>query len=410
MNVLSSAFPFGYGPASKMLVIAKQLRNSDAIVKVDFVGDDVALTFARQNAQHYNSVMSFDDISDIDASGYDLAICVMNHYFMIWAYLHNIPTVFIDSLFWFWEWDNEERLILADNFIKDLQDGISFNRAMRLSEKFNSHELKYIAYRLADTVLTQDFAEEQYMSRSHPVRDSITRTQIGPIVDTSYVNHESDRKNVLISLAGTYSPLNREPQALAYADLVLDVFDNFINNLPTDTDIIMTANPNLVDKIDLRNKRIRLTSLSHDEFLRQLATSKILFTPAGVTTIYESICYGTPIVFLPEQHDGHYKNYMRLTDDKKYDDIFPELLFNTRLKREESSNPDLEILNIQKLITEKLNDSKHIDELKKVLDNLTEVASSKSGLGALADQQRHILHEVSTEAFDINNYIAKEET
>lgn len=143
---------------------------------------------------------------------------------------------------------------------------------------------------------------------------------------------------------------------------------------------------------------------------RKLATSKILFTPAGVTTIYESICYGTPIVFLPEQHDGHYKNYMRLTDDKKYDDIFPELLFNTRLKREEYSNPDLEILNIQKLITEKLNDSKHIDELKKVLDNLTEVASSKSGLGALADQQRHILHEVSTEAFDINNYIAKEET
>jgi hypothetical protein len=408
MNIITSAFPFGYGPTSKMLVIAKQLRSSNAYAKIDFVGSDIALTFAKQNAKYYDDIIAFDRIKDIDVVKYDLAICVMNHYFVIWAFLHRVPTVFIDSLFWFWEWDDEKRLAFADDFIRDIRNGMSFDDAMALSEKFNSHELKYVAYRLADTVMTQDFVEERYSNKPHAIRDSITRMQIGPIVDMGYVRNKLDKTDVLISLAGTYSPLNREPQATAYANLVLSIIDDFINNLPTDTNIIMTVNPDLLDKITPTNKRINLVSLSHDEFLKQLNKSRLLLAPAGVTTIYESICYGTPIVFLPEQHDGHFENYMRLTSDGRHSDVFPNLLFNTRLDREASLDPDLEILNIQKLIKDKAKDTSYINELKEALDDLAGVIVDKTKLSALAVSQRNVLSESSAEAFNINDYITKE--
>lgn len=411
MNIVASAFPFGYGPTSKMLVIAKQLRSSSVQHNVDFVGSDIALMFAEQNAQYYENTYSFDNIDNLNVLKYDLAICVMNHYFIIWAYLHGIPTIFIDSLFWFWEWDNKGRMSIADGFIEEIKKGMTFSEAMIKAQDFNSHELKYVAYRLADTVMTQDFIENQNDNKHHLIRDSIARTRIGPIVDTSYNLSQSLSKNdVLISLSGTYSPLNREPQALAYAELVLTTLDNFISSQPEGVNIIMTVNPDLTEKISPRNKRVRLMSLPHDNFLRRLAKSKILFAPAGVTTIYESIYYNVPIIFLPEQHDGHYKNYLRLTNNGAFADIFPNLLLNTRLDRKESSDPDLEILNIQKLISDKLEDTTYIREIKQALDDLAATMKNKQNLDALANRQRAVLKEASVPIFNINNYINKEST
>lgn len=408
MNIVASAFPFGYGPASKMLVIAKQLHSSTAQHNVDFVGSDIALMFAEQNAQYYANTYPFDNIDNLDALKYDLAICVMNHYFTIWAYLHGIPTIFIDSLFWFWEWDNKSRLSIADDFIEEIRKGMTFSEAMIKAQDFNSHELKYVAYRLADTVMTQDFIENQNDNKHHMIRDSIARTRIGPIVDTSYnVSQKLNKNDVLISLSGAYSPLNREPQALAYAELVLIALDDFINSQPEGINIIMSVNPDMAKKISPRSKRVRLTSLSHDNFLQQLAKSKILFAPAGVTTIYESIYYNVPIIFLPEQHDGHYKNYLRLTNNGAFADIFPNLLFNTRLDRKESSDPDLEILNIQKLISDKPKDVAYIREIKQVLYDLATVIKSKQNLDTLANRQKSVFKEVSVPIFNINDYIVK---
>lgn len=411
MNILASAFPFGYGPTSKMLVIAKQLQCLSANNKVDFIGSDIALIFAKQNSKYYNNIIPFDKITSIESKKYDFAICLMNHYFVIWSYINKIPTIFIDSLFWFWEWSDEKRISAVNDLINKIRSGITYDEALTLSKKFNSHELKYVAYQLASVVMTQDFVEKQNVNEKDLIRSDLNmkRIQVGPIIDTSHITYNPNKKDILISLAGTYSPLNREPQAIAYSDMVLAIIDDFVNNLPCEVNVTMTANPDLVNKIIPKNNRIKLVSLSHDDFLGQLNTSKLLLAPAGVTTIYESIYYNTPIVFLPEQHDGHYKNYLRLTSKDKCDHLFPNLLFNTRLDRETSSDPDLEILNIQKLIKDSLDNRQYIDELKLVLQNLSPILNDKKELKKFSINQKEALGNISGGVFNIKEYIIMEE-
>lgn len=406
MKIITSAFPFGYGPASKLLVMAKQLRNSGSSTKVDFVGYDIALSFAQQNSQYYNQIIPFDDIEKVDPYQYDLAISVMNPYLVIWAYLNGVQTIYIDSLFWFWEWDSK-RLNIADDLLDKIRDkSATFNEIFALTKTLNSHELKYIAYQLSTHNLTQSFAESQRKDTKNSIKERINRKVIGPIVDISHIRHGVKRNSILLSLAGTYSPLNREQEALLYANLVLAALDDFINRLPDEVDVVMTVNPHLVNKIVPSNERIKVTSLSHDEFLENLNTAKLLLAPAGVTTIYESAYYGVPIFFLPEQHDGHYKNYTRLTRDGEHETIFPNLLFNTRLEHQEESNPDLEILRIQKLIKSKLADGAYINDLKQTLEEFSQAfLAHETKLKSLADSQRAALLETSGEIFDINEFL-----
>lgn len=101
---------------------------------------------------------------------------------------------------------------------------------------------------------------------------------------------------------------------------------------------------------------------------------------------------------------------MRLTDNGAFADIFPNFLFNTRLDRKESSDPDLEVLNIQKLIRGKLKDITYIREIKQVLYDLATAIKNKQNLDTLANRQKAVLKEVSIPIFDINNYIDKELT
>lgn len=406
MKIVASAFPFGYGPASKLLVIAKQLRNSDSSTSIDFVGYDIALSFAQQNSQYYNQIIPFDDIKKVDPYQYDLAISVMNPYLIIWAYLNDIQTIYIDSLFWFWEWDSR-RLKIADDLLEKIRDkNAVFSEILTLIKPLNSHELKYVAYQLSTHNLTQSFAETKQKDAKNNIKARVNRKAIGPIVDINHIKHGVKRNNVLISLAGTYSPLNREQEALLYADLALAALDDFVNKLPDEIDVVMTVNPDLVDKITPSNKRIKVTSLSHDEFLENLNTAKLLFAPAGVTTIYESAYYDVPIFFLPEQHDGHYKNYARLTRDGEHGAIFPNLLFNTRLEHKEEPSPDLEILRIQELIKSKLMDDAYINDLKETLEKFFQTfLSYEAELKSLASKQKSVLHEISGGIFDVNEFI-----
>jgi hypothetical protein len=53
-------------------------------------------------------------------------------------------------------------------------------------------------------------------------------------------------------------------------------------------------------------------SLSQTGFLSEMNCARVVMAPAGISTTFECLAYQTPIMFLPEQHDGNFSNYHRL--------------------------------------------------------------------------------------------------
>lgn len=395
MRILSSAQSFGYGPASKLVTIAKWLRPHKNY-HIDFLGDDVALTYVLQNSLYFNNIFEYSGKYP-NHRDYDMVISVMNPYTIIWAWINNIKSIYVDSLFWFWNWD-ENRFSHLDNVITELKSVNNVDEVWALVKDVEPHDMQYIAYKLADLALVQKFSFEKDQQINHDkYRRDLKVTYIGPIIDDNKRRTDKNRNKVIISLSGLLSPLNREKEALRYSSLVMNLLDEVIGDLPDDIEIFLTTNPNVITEIRPINERINLVSLSNNAFLELLNETILLFAPAGITTLYESLNYDVPIFLLPEQHDGHYKNYLKLTVDKNGKEAFPELMFNTRLDRSEENDPDKEILAIQSLVkkgAQNLNDP--------VLQQMKEEA--KKSLSFITDSiKRNELLQIQQNIIDLGN-------
>lgn len=386
MKILSSAQSFGYGPASKLVTLAKWLRPHKDY-HIDFLGDDVALTYVLQNSLYFNNIYEYSGEYP-DDTDYDLVVSVMNPYTVIWAWINNIKSIYVDSLFWFWNWD-ESKYEYLENVISQLRSANNISEAWALVKEVDPHDMQYIAYKLTELALVQKFSFENDNNKTDIYRDNLKVSVIGPIIDNGKRKNNKERNKIIISLSGLLSPLNREKEALRYSDLVMNLLDELLGDLPEDIEVFLTTNPNVITDIRPINERINLVSLSNNAFLEMLNETILLFAPAGITTLYESLTYNVPIFFLPEQHDGHYKNYLKLISgaDNK---TFPELMFNTRVKRSEEKDPDEEILAIQGLIkrgAQNLNDSILQDMKKDAKKALNYISDDNKRLELLDKQQ-----------------------
>lgn len=348
MRILSSSQSFGYGPSSKLVTLAKWLKPNGKFY-IDFLGDDVSLTYVLQNSVYFNKIIEYKGEYP-NPKNYDLVVSVMNPYIVIWAWINNIKSIYVDSLFWFWNWD-ESRFTHLESIIEELRSVNNIDEAWALVKDISPHDMQYIAYKLTNLSLVQKFSFEKISEENvDKFRKSLKVNYIGPIVDINKKKDTKIRNKIVISLSGLLSPLNREKDALRYSTLVMNLLDEVIGELPENIEVFLTTNPNVITEIRPINERINVVSFSNNAFLEILNETILLFAPVGITTLYESLTYNVPIYFLPEQHDGHYKNYLMLTDNGKEKESFPELLFNTRISRTEEKDPDKEILAIQTLV------------------------------------------------------------
>lgn len=401
ISVITAAQSFGYGPSSKLVTIAKEFRKLKSHkFNIDFYGERVSLTYINQNRKLFDQVQGFDQ--EIDINKYSLVVSVMEPILAIRGAILGKPVIYVDSLYWFWQWKNEEYAKL-EKIVQSIKKLNSVNKLNKFLKDVDDHHLQYIAHRLATVSLVQSFG--RYNKNNKDIfRKNIKVTFTNPIIDTSLKDKRFKKDTILISLSGMLSPLVDMKGALRYVRLIFNLFDEFLNKIPKSIKVYLTTNPDVVSRINFGNKRIKVVSFSNEDILKTLNHAIVSFAPVGITFLYESLNYDVPIIFLPEQHDGHFPNYLRLLkkDQKleKLKKIFPELLFNTRINRRVQAAPDKEILSIQNLINKHYNSNNVlVKNIKTVLHENGKIITDKKYRKNLLRLQKKQLLKRNTSNF-----------
>lgn len=396
MRILSSAQAFGYGPASKLVTLVKSIKKNTKDINIDFVGEDIALTYVENNPGGFSKIHKIDNNNLPNLDNYEVIISVMSPEIAVWGFLHKKKVIYIDSLYWFWNW-KPENYSLVNDVIKQLHLDVNPTESMKLLKNIEPHHLQFIGHKVSNNSIVQVFSKVAHPINNDIYRKTLSPIEVGPIIDLSRKVHNNKRNKIIISLSGLMSPLNRKEDCLIYATLILNIIDEFVRTLPDDIEVVLTTNPELIEELKQSNARIKFTSLNNSELLSMLNESIVMIAPAGITTVYESLNYDVPIIFLPEQHDGHYKNFLRLgggkVDERTLRSIFPELLFSTRMKKGVKDIPDEEIIAIQHIIKDKYNQPLDpvIMNMKNSLQKIADIINDGEKRSRLLNKQKNLL-------------------
>jgi uncharacterized protein (TIGR00725 family) len=409
IRILSSAEAFGYGPCSKLTSIVKRLRNEIPASKIDFLGEDSALSFALQNHYLFNTVREYDGIYP-NANEFDLVLSVMNPYTILWGWFHNKKCIYIDSLHWFWKFERNAFGKL-ESTIDQLRNANSLDEVWALVKDVTGHNLHYVAHRLSTISCIQ------YFNTTGTVvdifRKKITNAvEVNPIIDVSH-RKKVKRDTILISLGGLLSPFNREKEASSYVNLVLKVTENFISEASKHYRVIIATSPEITRTTQGTVVDVTVMRLSQEEMLETINRSALVLTPAGITTMYECLMYETPFFILPELHDGHYPNYLRLAAGNKdkikiLASVFPNALINPLVDNSQDANPNKEIVKIQSLI-KKLNitNNKTFRTMNSNVNSLLPLIQNPKSLRKMAKKQMRFFGDKMNENADVVEVIKK---
>lgn len=381
-KIICGAQSFGYGPISKLYTIVTELKKRNENFVFDFTGDGTSLDFVQNNDPIFDHLKL---VSSIDFNKYDLVLSVMEPTLPVKAKVHSVKSIYVDSLYWFWAWPRGD-IHLGKDFIQKLI------RDPNLIEEVPPHSRQYIAHNLADLSVLQTFDVSNQAETRIPGNNEI---EVLPIINLSHrKSHKSNK--ILVSLSGQISPLNTKEKSMEYLSLIVTIFNELPKELTDKYKIIFTVNPEILPQAKglLKNPNFNIFALSHTEFLHTLSESLVLFAPAGITTLFEAAYYGTPIFFLPEQHDGHYKNYNRLRgkeSEENFNKIFQNILYKDSFDSLDL-NPEEEIQKIQK-ITELYiaNDKLRFEKLSVIKEFFSLIISDKAKLANLLEQQRNFV-------------------
>ncbi len=336
-KILSGAQSFGYGPASKLVVLVNHLRNDG--LWVDFWGQESALNFAETNLAGGGTILSGEPLASLDPALYRAVLTVMDPRLAAWGYYHNLPVLAVDSLYWFWDWSqlaHEQARI--DNLLSYHKAHTSLAELVSSIEALPPHVQQYATHSMASQSLIQHYPGGQ---QDESINDRLRLVKVGPIVDTKY-RKKVKRDTLLVSLSGMLSPLVSRGDADVYMKLVLELLDPVLSALPVSVTPIFTVNPALLQAAKAIFGEAAVT-MDHSTFLKTLNRSLAVLAPAGITTLYECLAYETPMLFLPEQHDGHFSNYdrlARLTATKtEFRAMFPEGLLGYHAVLERRDRP-----------------------------------------------------------------------
>jgi hypothetical protein len=341
MRILASAEAYGYGPASKLTAVCTELRARGATV--DFKGVGIAFDFAHNNVAAFESVERLRrsiEFAAVSGHGYDGALSVMDPSLVLWAAFHKIPCVYVDSLYWLWNWpaDREtsmqrksESLLaldtvgealaeLADIAVHDAQDRTNY--------------AQYAAHYLAARSCIQ---RPIGFTRRVPMLGHPNTEYIDAIVDLRY-RRPAKPDTWLATTSGLLNPLSSTELALSWVHSVLTLLTEALAQAGEDAPITVIGNDEVL-KLAARYEfdRLELKPLDHGGTLSAMNSAIGCLTPPGVTTMLEAAVYGTPLFLLPEQHCDHFATYELVAqgDAKEH---FPQALMGARVRAEQAGD------------------------------------------------------------------------
>jgi hypothetical protein len=343
-KVLVTAEAFGFGPASKLHAICVELARRG--IECHFAGEMSALTFAQSNAQAFGSIVAVESMSELASvapDGFDATLSVMDPYLTVWSSFHNVPCVYVDSLYWFWQWSPENEADLRKTAAELLCSADGAAGALRSLDAVPMHDGQYIAHYLSAISCAQrapkSAARATAMSGIEPVQI------VDAVIDLSYREFAMPTR-WLATASGMLNPLYPVSSALDWVMITARLLDEAatINNL--DEPILLAGHPDVLAlATDIVPSRIQLVPLDHQGILRDINEAIACLTPAGLTTMLECSAYGTPVILLPEQHYGHLSNYREMTQCCR-PETFPHALINPDAEGPKHNNQLTETLSL----------------------------------------------------------------
>ena len=267
MRVLLNAVPFGYGPAAKVVSVARGLaaRGVDCL----FVGSGVAFEFVAREAVCDALEVDLTDASDVRSlhalsRRFDRALTCMEPRFV--DAVAGIPTGYVDSLSWMWDrrlFDDVPRLRTVDQyFVQDVFNAVDHAAALGI-----------------ENVL-----------------------RVGAIVDVPSVIRQRE-SHAVVHLGGVENIFVRGDQA-HYPRAVLDAvvgLDDLWERYESVT-VVCGEQARSMLASRYRTSRFTFASARHAEFLDLVSTAQLCVTAPGLTTFLEMCAMGMPQILLPAQN------------------------------------------------------------------------------------------------------------
>lgn len=329
-RILVTAEAFGFGPPSKLHAICVELAKRG--IDSHYAGHGTSLTFARSNYQAYTSitpVAEMTELASIRPDGFDAALSVMDPFLALWAGFHGLPSVYVDSLHWFWRWPPED----TADFERTAMKLLSAQNAAEALEGLATvpmHASQYIAHHLSTKACAQRSPGTAGRINGMPnLRDVEV---VEAIVDLSH--RKRNRPDFWLATAsGMLNPLVPADLAVRWLRIAAELITEAAEASGSDEPLTLAGNPEvLTEATSIAPERLQLIPMDHANMLQSLNGAVACLAPPGLTTVLECAAYGTPLIFLPEQHYGHLTNYLQISRCGNAS-AFPHALVNAELTR-----------------------------------------------------------------------------
>jgi hypothetical protein len=260
-TLICCAFPFGYGPAAKLLHLARDLKGHGW--RLLFLGTGIALELASRSPW-------FDDIVQASpaealpfirsASG---LLSLMDRDYAAVAVELGRPLFVVDSLLW-------------------MRDQIP--EAFRHARRYWAQHFVGVQERLAEI--------------------GPNAVAVGPIVAPLEAGRRERGTHWVVNLGGSESTQGWNPAESGYFDLILRALGAGVSPFATQGEVMLLAGSGCIRYLRDQYPKCGMTlcSLPHDEALRLLGSAQGVVTAPGLTACLECFQQGVPTFFLPPQN------------------------------------------------------------------------------------------------------------
>lgn len=271
-KIIVVAENYAFGPIGKLITICKHLSNEHEIIFIGF-GTSYQLgskeRFSKKIKLNTNSINFDKKARDIFESA-DLLISVMDRSSLALAQKLNKPVIWIDTLFWWWNIVTDSMLsatcYIAQN---SLEDKRNLSRYGKLIKKFH---------------------------------------KVGPIVDLQFLKKENKKKQILIAFGGMEGWGEYKIGVDSnYPFIITEILLTMVDFKDYDH-VLFTGNERIITKLSKKygNNKFQFKTLKHDDFIKELSSSKISLITPGLETTLESFSYKIPTLFLPASNESQY--------------------------------------------------------------------------------------------------------
>ncbi len=271
-KIIATAENYAFGPASKLVTVCKRLIDEGH--EVTFIGEGTAYQLASK--LNFQKIYKFDTDSkefmnwgtEIFKSA-DSLLSSVDRSSVILAKKLNLPVIWLDMLFWWW----------------DTIPDYLFDISLYIQQNSIKNELNI----------------ERYKNKIKNMKI------VGPIIDTSYKNLPI-KKQLLIAFGGTeaagWYKIGKDSN---YPYTISKMIIEKVNTSRYDK-VIFAGNEKIMVDLNKKygNTKFQFKILSHDDWLREMASSQDLLIHPGLETVLEIISYERPAFFLPPDNSSAY--------------------------------------------------------------------------------------------------------